>query len=76
MENIQIYWVINCSGALSYSSFMERKDNKIISVCLCVGLCRFKYIYIYIYTPIGLGVRSACQCIVSSLNIQCKVSAA
>lgn len=40
MGNIQIYsWVINCGGALSYSYFMGRKDNNLISFPLCVSPC-------------------------------------
>lgn len=43
MKNIQIYsWVINCGGTLSYSYFMGRKDNNLISFPLCVRsrVCR------------------------------------
>lgn len=40
MGIIQIYsWVINCGSALSYSYFMGRKDNNLISFPLCLSVC-------------------------------------
>lgn len=75
MGNIQIYsWVINCGGALSYSYFMGRKDNNLISFPLCV--CMYVCVLVCVCAYQGLCVRSArsvCVCIVSSLNIQHEV---
>lgn len=46
MSNIQIYsWVINCSTALSYSYFMGRKDNNLISFLLC--LCEWDCVSVF-----------------------------
>lgn len=52
MGNIQIYsWVINCGAALSYSYFMGRKDNNLISfsLCVCARVCEVIEVSVCLY---------------------------